>query len=318
MSRSCTQQSQRAWSATSVHRARGPAGPPRRRSQSGVVEGLDRPRAARPLLARNAAEGLRRPACPARCRRAGRATPPGSNDARNRVGSPAQRLASIDRAQNPLVLIRWVTTSCTVHPSQRLGCCHSSSRQVGEQAPRAGVAAAPPGGDPATRTSTADDRLCVVARGQEHGGTVARPLRQLRPMPSVLEAAAHQRGPVEEVARVDDVPAGHQVGDLVDVEPAELVPLGEHGEHLGALHRGVRDRRRPRCPRAGPGRTGRSRAPSAPWATRCGDHRQRGRLAQVVGAGLEGEAPHRDALALAPSRRPGRRSWRRRGGAARR
>ena len=85
-------------------------------------------RAARRCWRGKLLERVLPPACPASwstsC--AGEAT--GSKAARNRVGSPA-RPGLIERAQKSLVLIRWVTTSCTVQPSQRLGCCHSSSRR---------------------------------------------------------------------------------------------------------------------------------------------------------------------------------------------
>ena len=61
---------------------------------------------------------------------AGEAT--GSKVARYCVGVPA-RPAWIDRAQNPLVLARWVTTSCTLQPAHRLGHCHSSGSSVAQQ-----------------------------------------------------------------------------------------------------------------------------------------------------------------------------------------
>src|SRR5205807_8435245 len=44
---------------------------------------------------------------------------------------------------------------------------------------------------------------------------------------------------VEQVAGVDQSPFGHEATDLLEVEPAELVPLGEHDEHRCALARGV-------------------------------------------------------------------------------
>src|SRR3954469_22105034 len=44
---------------------------------------------------------------------------------------------------------------------------------------------------------------------------------------SVLEPTPAQRLAVEEVASVDDARVAQRVGDLVEVEPLELVPLGQ-------------------------------------------------------------------------------------------
>src|SRR3954452_15172999 len=56
----------------------------------------------------------------------------------------------------------------------------------------------------------------------------------------VLEAGLAEPVAVEQVAGVDDARRAHRAGHLVEVEPAELVPLGEDDQHLGALARGVR------------------------------------------------------------------------------
>src|SRR6476469_5612077 len=43
-------------------------------------------------------------------------------------------------------------------------------------------------------------------------------------------AAANGRG-VEQVAGVDEAAFGHDPADLLEVQPAELVPPGEHAQH---------------------------------------------------------------------------------------
>ena len=150
------------------------------RCPGGASASASQPASSRPSIdrdqrvgaARRAARACRPPACPAPGRRAAPATRPGR---RRRGTGWARRPAPawIESAQKPLVLTRWVTTSCTVQPSQRLGCCHSSSRQVARAAPRAAGAAARRGAAPGTRTSTARTGVVAVARGEEHGGTVA-------------------------------------------------------------------------------------------------------------------------------------------------
>src|SRR4051794_15922126 len=122
---------------------------------------------------------------------------------------------------------------------------------------------------------------------------------------SVLEATPAQRLAVEEVASVDDPRVAQRVGDLVEVEPLELVPLREHHEHLGAVARRVRiggdldatevgglaRRERQRHRRV----EGLDRGPSGLQSLH---DLERRRVAQIVGAGLEREAPHRDLLAV--------------------
>ena len=46
--------------------------------------------------------------------------------------------------------------------------------------------------------------------------------------------------------RVSTSEFGHLFGDLVEVDPLELVPLGEHHQQFGALARGIDGGRRPR------------------------------------------------------------------------
>ena len=121
-----------------------------------------------------------------------------------------------------------------------------------------------------------------------------------RPMPVVGEAAPAHGRRVEEVAgsRRSAGPVS-SAAHLVEVEPAELVPLGEHGHHLGARRRprrGRADGRRPRAARrrrpAGGRPWGRRPGPRRPASTQPADHLERRRVAQVVGPRLEGQAPH--------------------------
>src|SRR4051794_35324624 len=57
--------------------------------------------------------------------------------------------------------------------------------------------------------------------------------------PPVLEPAPPQRLSVEQVAAVDDARLRECVGDLVEVEPAELVPLRQHQQHFCSRAGGV-------------------------------------------------------------------------------
>ena len=143
---------------------------------------------------------------------------------------------------------------------------------------------------------------------------------QARPMPSYSKPAPRERVAVEEVAGVDDPPAGHGLGHLVEVEPPELVPLGEHHQHLGAVAGGVRvgDDLDALELRVGVARLDR-RVVGLDRRRRASRRRRMissdGRLAQVVGAGLEREAPARRRVTPSsvaaghgarPSRPPGR------------
>ena len=78
------------------------------------------------------------------------------------------------------------------------------------------------------------------------------------------------------------------------IEPAELVPLGQHRERRPRPRRPRRRRGRPRCRQLPPHRGVEGRDASALQAHRLGDG-QRRRVAEVVGAGLERQAPHGDA-----------------------
>jgi hypothetical protein len=59
---------------------------------------------------------------------------------------------------------------------------------------------------------------------------------------SAADALVIERGPVplvslQEIARVDDRSTCHGLGDLRHLEPAELIPFGENGQHVCALAR---------------------------------------------------------------------------------
>ena len=64
--------------------------------------------------------------------------------------------------------------------------------------------------------------------------------RAIRPPDALVREAPPASGrAVEQVAGVDDARLGHEPDHLVEVEPLELVPLGEHGEHRRTLAGGV-------------------------------------------------------------------------------
>src|SRR5262245_7371081 len=67
----------------------------------------------------------------------------------------------------------------------------------------------------------------------------------------VAEAPPLQRRLVEQVARVDHPGRSHEPGHLVVVEPAELVPLGQDHQHVGAVAHRVRVAHRHDAPRRG-------------------------------------------------------------------
>src|SRR5207248_4537975 len=102
---------------------------------------------------------------------------------------------------------------------------------------------------------------------------------------------------VEQVAGVDQSPLGHEATDLLEVEPAELVPLREHDQHRCALARRVgvgchlETVDRP-C-------DGRVIGPQTGTALLQLVHDlEGGRASQVVGASLEGDAPRCDQMAV--------------------
>ena len=94
----------------------------------------------------------------------------------------------------------------------------------------------------------ADDLVATVEQGvaevgAEEAGAAgdddSRPSGQ-RPMPSYSKPCWRRRVRSSRL-RVSTMRAGrHLRRHLVEVEPLELVPLGEHDEHLGARARGVR------------------------------------------------------------------------------
>ena len=131
--------------------------------------------------------------------------------------------------------------------------------------------------------------------------TAPRPDRaHRRPDAHVGEAQPAHGGRVEQVAGVDHGRLGQQVADLGEVEPAELVPLGEHDDAGGARRTPRRRRRQISTARSG---SSRERTRDDRWGRRPGPWRPVGHqpahdlhgrgVAQVVGAGLEGEAPAR-------------------------
>src|SRR5207302_562411 len=117
----------------------------------------------------------------------------------------------------------------------------------------------------------------------------------------VGEAAAAHGSRIEEVAGVDQTAGDHQPADLLEVQPPELVPFGEHDEHA-----------RPLAGRVGVGRHldavdgAADRRVVGPQARasllQAVQHLDGWRAPQVVGAGLEREAPrrHHDVVEAAP------------------
>src|SRR5262245_22074432 len=106
-----------------------------------------------------------------------------------------------------------------------------------------------------------------------------------------------ERRPVEEVTGVDDPRRLHEARDLVEVEPAEVVPLGEDRQNPGSVaHRVGIVSRHHAAHRALDG--GVVRLDLGPLVRQERHDPQRRRLPGVVGAGLEGEAPHRDLDAV--------------------
>src|SRR5829696_6697422 len=70
--------------------------------------------------------------------------------------------------------------------------------------------------------------------------TTRRPLmRSLAAEADVGEPAAADGGGLEQVPGVDDDGRAHEPGDGGELQPAELVPLGEHHQDVGPLARGV-------------------------------------------------------------------------------
>src|SRR5438552_7747725 len=113
----------------------------------------------------------------------------------------------------------------------------------------------------------------------------------------VGEAPAADSGRVEKIAGIDQAALRHQPADLLEVEPPELVPLGEHEQH-----------RRPFAGRVGVGRhlqavdtvgDGGVVSPDTSTALlEAVQHLDGGGAPQIVGPGLERQAPRRDQLVL--------------------
>ena len=104
---------------------------------------------------------------------------------------------------------------------------------------------------------------------------------------------------VEQVAGVDDSFGVHRVGDLVDFDPAELVPFGEHDDGVGTFAGGVRvaaDVGGRKLADRGVDRrvVGTNRCPFLDESLSNSDRRG---VTQVIGAGFEGEAPDGQGLA---------------------
>ena len=79
-----------------------------------------------------------------------------------------------------------------------------------------------------------EERVAQV-RADEAGAAGRRTTAHVsRPTPWYVKPA-RPATPVEQVAGVDDVAAEPSPRRPCRVEPAELVPLGEHGEHVGAV-----------------------------------------------------------------------------------
>ena len=124
-----------------------------------------------------------------------------------------------------------------------------------------------------------EERVAEV-RADEAGSARDDDARHLPPPDALVrEAPAAHRGRIEQVAGVDDRGAAHRVAHPVEVEPAELVPLGEQHDRVGARRRvvgvGAQLDARERARAAGRPRRGRRRARSRPPRGGAGRRRSR-------------------------------------------
>jgi hypothetical protein len=112
-----------------------------------------------------------------------------------------------------------------------------------------------------------------------------------------------------DVAQVGHAGRRHLLGQPLQVERAELVPLGQDHDQIGVL-RGlvgiVAIARRAAAPRPRAALAGRPRAPSRHRPRAPARWSATGRIAHVVGVGFERHAQNRDGLAVEAARRKGR------------
>src|SRR4051794_39510149 len=146
------------------------------------------------------------------------------------------------------------------------------------------------------RASSASQR-CEPRKPAPPVTTTRATLRSAPPDAVVREAAPADCGRIEQVPGVDDAALGHQAADLVEVEPPELVPLGQHQEDGRVLAGRVRiGRHLEAVDLAGHGRV--VGADARPPRLEAFEDLERGRAPEVVGAGLERQAPRRHQLVL--------------------
>ena len=83
----------------------------------------------------------------------------------------------------------------------------------------------------------AGDQRVAEVRADETRPTGDDDAGHQRPTPVYAKPRRRSAAGIEQVAGVDDRGRRHRRAHAVEVEPAELVPLGEHREHVRAVAR---------------------------------------------------------------------------------
>ena len=160
------------------------------------------------------------------------------------------------------------------------------------------VPTAPHRPGPSARTTSPLRPTATVAR--EHASQHASRVRPHAPDAVVVEAPARHVVGLIDVAQVDQDRPRHHGLQAVEIERAELLPLGDDHQRVGAFRArvwpvAIGDVAEDGLRLLHAGRI--VGADLRPHVLQRGDQRDRGRLAHVVGIRLEGEAEHRDGLA---------------------